>query len=117
MVYGEDIAEFEKWTKRDGRLPLPLRTQPELNPDLTPILQAFWSLSGDRGYTNGVPLAIPFVSIVAYAQLYGYTDDEEGFYRFETLIRALDSIFIKDRREQIDEERRAQEENRKRGLA
>lgn len=95
---------------------MPLRTQPELRPELTHILEAFWSLSGDRNFTNGVPLAIPFASIVAYAQAYGYDEDQDSFRRFETLIRALDATFIKDRHEQIAEERRAEEENRKRGL-
>lgn len=116
IVYGDDLEEFAEWTKRDGRLPLPLRTQPELDPELAPILEAFWSLSGDRGFTNGIPLAIPFVSIVSYARVYGFDEDVDQFRRFEVLIRVLDATFIKDRREQIDEERRVQEENRKRGV-
>lgn len=94
-----------------GRMPADLADRPELPNYLKRVVDAFWSLHGDR--SQGGP--IHFAAVDAIGRRMGISG--EAFVRFESRIRACDAAYLQfaaeRREEEADKARKEAERNRR----
>ena len=108
LQWGKQRKFLEEAAKL-GDTPPALLNKPKLSLWAAPYWTAYWDLDSSRqlGGTGAGP--IPMSEIEAYLRLKNITDlDERGCYI--TMIRALDSVYLKHMAEQREAER-----NRRRG--
>lgn len=85
---------------------------PELDFFQARVIRAFEELSSCRQIAMGTVGPIPWVAIDAFADRLGLVEDEIAYADFMYLIRELDEVFLRDKRAEIDREKRKLEANR-----
>lgn len=100
MEQGEVEAEIIRQALKSGRpIPAKIADAPILMPWLEGIYHAFTELDTCRG--EGY---IPWTAIHQYATYHSYTETEEDFTRFLSLIRAMDNAYNKKMQERHKKE-------------
>ena len=105
MAWGSEIEILEGWLAEGRKVPAGYLARPMVRATAAPIWDAFNVLSEDRpvGFGEG---PIPFTAIDRYAERYGITD-LDAFENFRSLIRSIDSEYLRIRATQREQEKEA----------
>lgn len=118
LEWGERKDGLEAVERQTKETPKALLNRPRLHPWLTWLYDAFWLCDSGRRIYQGSVGRIPLSEMVAYMSVYDVGEAEER-QLFITMMRALDSVYVKKVNAEIarkveqdrrNAERRAEEE-------
>lgn len=115
LTWGEREDGLQEVYKTTGKIPNALLSKPKLDKWVIWYWNAFWMLDSGRPIYQGSVGRIPLGEMFAYISIFEVRDPEAK-HLFVTMIRALDSVYVRMTNERIQREvamqRKQDEENR-----